>query len=290
MQQQIRVLLNANGEFLTLLGPALGRGPEEANAVTGADGAFEFPSVRSGDWEIAAQVMGNIDSVNFIDTVRLGTTTANVGRSDVDRLEIRLAAPFALNGTVDWGDATLRQPFISLSPADAPTSFFGPGGQQANTSFTMPRVSPGQYYIVPQFGAGYYPVSVLLGGTEVFGQRIGLVPGSPPVRISYRAARGSLSGTVENGASASVMLLPQQVQTIGFGRVVRCKADGAFEMAGVAPGNYYVVAIDKLDPMYPQTALGDPGFLNKVVTAGVSVRVDQSATSPLRLKLIRWPE
>jgi len=42
--------------------------------------------------------------------------------------------------------------------------------------------------------------------------------------------------------------------------------------------------------MYPQTALADPGFLNKVVTAGVSVRVDQSATSPLRLKLIRWPE
>jgi hypothetical protein len=72
--------------------------------------------------------------------------------------------------------------------------------------------------------------------------------------------------------------------------VARCKADGTFEMAGVAPGNYYAVAIDKLDPMYPQIALADPGFFNKVVTAGVTVRVDQSATSPLGLKLIHWPE
>ena len=267
VQQQMRVLGAMNGEFLTLVGPGPMPGPEESSAVSGEDGAFEFPAVRSGDWEIDAQVMGNIDSVNFADTIRTGATEAIVGRSDLDRLEILLAAPSRLSGTVDWGDATPQQSIAAFSPR---------------------RISPGRYLILPQFGPGYYPVSVLLGSSEVFGQPVSLVPGSSAVRVSYRAARGSVRGTVENGASASVVFLPQQIQTVAFGRVVRCKPDGTFDMAGVVPGDYFAVAVDRLDSRNP--AFFDPAFISKVASVGVRVRVDQGPGSPIQLKPIRWPE
>jgi hypothetical protein len=154
----------------------------------------------------------------------------------------------------------------------------------------MARVSPGQFYVIPQFGAGYYPVSVLLGGSEILGQRVALVPGSPPLRITYKAAQGSVSGMVENATEPSVILLPQQVRTLAFARMARAKPDGTFEIAGVVPGDYYAVAVGRLDRMRPDSALRDPAFLSLIATIGVRVRVDQSAASPIQLKPIRWPE
>jgi hypothetical protein len=269
LQEQVRVLGGMNGEFLTFAGPGPTTGSEEGNTSSGEDGSFEFSAVRSGEWEIDAQVMGAIDSVNFADTFRTGAAEAIVGRSDLDRLEILLAAPPRLTGTVEWGDAT-------------------PQRDRAFGAFSAARVSPGRYLILPQFGSGYYPVSVMLGGSEVFGQPIGLGPGSPPLRVSYRAARGSVSGTVENGAAATIVLLPQQIQTLAFGRVVRSKPDGAFDMAGVVPGDYFAVAVNQLDTR--SEAFHDPAFLNKVAGVGVRVRVDQDPVPPIKLKPIRWPE
>ncbi len=288
LQQPVRVLTSVNAEFLTLAGPGSGRGPAEGSAVSDEDGSFEFPAVRSGDWEITAQVMGNIDSVNFIETVRSGAAAAIVGRNDLDRVEILLGAPFSLSGTIDWGDATPQRVQVFLSQTGGVSAFMAPGTGQITRSFTLARVSPGRYYILPQFGAGFYPVSVLLGGSEVFGQPVTLVPGSPPVQVSYRAARGSVSGTVENGAAASVVLLPQQIQTLGFGRVAKCKPDGTFDMAGVAPGDYFAVAVDRLDAR--GDTLRDPMFFSKAASVGMRVRVDQSQGSPIQLKPIRWPE
>jgi hypothetical protein len=127
-----------------------------------------------------------------------------------------------------------------------------------------------------------------MGGSEVMGQLVTLVPGSPPIKVSYRAATGSLSGTVEDGTESSVVLLPQQIQTLGFGRIAKCKPDGSFDMAGVAPGDYFAVAVNRLSPTVDE--LRNPEFLAKVASIGARVRIDQSASSPIQLKSIRWPE
>jgi hypothetical protein len=135
--------------------------------------------------------------------------------------------------------------------------------------------------ILPLAGPGYYPVSILLGGQDVLGKPVDLSPGVT-FRVSYRAATGSLNGSVENGSDATVVLIPDNVQTMGFGRVVTCKADGTFAMSGVPPGDYYAAAFRQ----FPQNPGADAfsALLPRIAAKGTRVSVGQTAQS-VQLKL-----
>ena len=73
-------------------------GLPEATAVARKDGHFEFPTLRSGDGRI------NVASHPTRDVSLRGTADALVGRGDVDDLQVRVARPFNLTGTVEWKD------------------------------------------------------------------------------------------------------------------------------------------------------------------------------------------
>ena len=75
----------------------------------------------------------------------------------------------------------------------------------------------------------------------MLGKPVDLFPGST-FRVTYKAANGSVHGTVENWFGATVLLIPDNVQTMGFGRMVTCKTDGSFDMSGVPPGDYFAAA------------------------------------------------
>jgi hypothetical protein len=83
-----------------------------------------------------------------------------------------------------------------------------------------------------------------------------------------------------------VVLIPKDIQTLAFGRFLECRADGSFEAPGIPPGDYSAAAFSlpiSLD------ALRDPGFLAKVIAAGTSVSVQQTAVT-VQLKAIPLPE
>jgi hypothetical protein len=145
------------------------------------------------------------------------------------------------------------------------------------------RASPGRYYIVPQFSAGYYPDSVTLGGRDVMGQAVDLFPGSPPLQISYKPALGSIRGKVDDAAS-TIVLIPEQVTTMGFGRMAQAKADGTFEIPGVAPGSYVLAALSGMN----QRARLDSAVLTKVASGGARVRVEQSPIEGIELTASPW--
>jgi hypothetical protein len=127
-------------------------------------------------------------------------------------------------------------------------------------------------------------VSVQLNGQEVIGKPVDLLPGSK-IRVSYKAANGSLRGSVDN-CNGAVILIPKDIQTLAFGRLLDCRPDGTFEAPGIPPGDYSVAAfrlpISLID-------LRDPGFLAKVVSAGTSVSVQQSPVT-IQLNVIPLPE
>jgi hypothetical protein len=142
---------------------------------------------------------------------------------------------------------------------------------------------PGRYYIVPDFSAGYYPASVTIGGRDVMGQAVDLFPGSPPIQISYKPALGSVRGKVDDAAS-TIVLIPEQVTTMGFGRMAQAKADGTFQIPGVAPGSYVIAALSGMD----QRAKLDPTVLAKVASSGARVRVEQSPVEGIELTAAPW--
>jgi hypothetical protein len=89
-----------------------------------------------------------------------------------------------------------------------------------------------------------------------------------------------------NADVASVFLIPRDVQTLGFGRMVTTKPDGAFEMSGVPPGYYFVVAFEQFQRTLPSA---DAAWLARVAAIGTRVSVAQNSVS-VQLKLNRWPE
>jgi hypothetical protein len=124
----------------------------------------------------------------------------------------------------------------------------------------------------------------MLGGRDVIGQEVELKAGTPPVRIVYKANAGAVRGTVENGEGATVILWPQASLSADWVRALRCGAAGAFEIGGITPGEYYAVAVDRVDP---QTILQQ---LARNALKPVSVRVEEGSTSPVELKVTHWPE
>ena len=273
------------GDFITLVGPGPNIGPQEASVVSADDGSFEFPAVRSGDWQLAAVLTGSIESPNYADTIRSGAVGVVVGNRNVGNLQIRLGTSFKMPGTVDWGGVPSRRAVITLTPVDGRSAAVSRGVSDPNEKFTIEPVTPGKSFIVPQAGVGYYPVSVLLGGQEVLGKPVDLFPGSA-LHVTYKAATGSVHGTVENGDGATILLIPDNVQTMGFGRIVRCKADGSFDIAGVSPGDYFIAAFQQFQQIIPAESAP---WLAKITSSGTRLSVAQTSVS-VQLKANPWPE
>jgi hypothetical protein len=118
----------------------------------------------------------------------------------------------------------------------------------------------------------------------VIGKPVDLLSSST-IRVSYKAANGSLHGSVDN-CNGAVVLIPKDIRTLAFGRILDCQPDGSFDAPGIPPGDYAAAAFRlpiSLDD------LRDPGFLAKVTLAGTSVSVQQTAVT-VQLKAIPFPE
>jgi Carboxypeptidase regulatory-like domain len=279
--------ITAMGDFMTVVGPGPYIGPAEARVVSGEDGSFEFPAVRSGEWQVATGLAGQtqIDSSTFINTFHNGATSVIVGNHSVENLQIRQAPSFKMSATVEWGDAVpSRLAGVSLAPTDGRVALTPPPNIDQNRTMTFPSINPGQYLILPRAGPGFYPVSVLLDGQEVLGKPTDLFPGSS-FRVTYKAANGSVHGAVDNCNGAGVVLVPREVRTMAFGRMVTCKSDGTFEISGVPPGDYYAAAL--LGFQFDDTR--DPRWLAAIASIGTPVSVAQSSVS-VQLKSNRWPQ
>jgi len=273
------------GSFLVFVGPGPNVGPEEARVTSAADGSFEFPQVRSGEWQLAGVSSGPIDSVDAIKNFHSGALSVVVGNHSIENLQLRQAPSFQISGTIDWGDAPrgLRTS-VALAAADGRTMASLPLFTQPDGTLASSTTTPGRYLILPQAGPGYYPVSVQLNEQEVIGKPVDLFPGST-IRVSYKAANGSLHGSVDN-CNGAVVLIPRDIQTLAFGRLLDCRPDGSFDAPGIPPGDYSAAAfrlpINLAD-------LRDPGFLAKVISAGTGVSIQQS-TVTIQLKGIPLPE
>jgi Carboxypeptidase regulatory-like domain len=273
------------GTLMTFVGPGPSVGPEEARVTSTADGSFEFPQVRSGEWQVNGVSSGPIDSVDAVRNFHSGSLSVVVADRSVGNLQLRQGQSFPVSGTIDWGDAPPgSRPSVMLVAADGRVVLSQPLFMQLNGTLAPAMATPGRYFIVPQSGPGFYPVSVQLNGQEVIGKPVDLVLGSA-FRVSYKAATGNVTGTVENCDDATVMLIPKDIRTLAFGGTAPCRADGSFEFPGVPPGDYSILAYRATY----QPNLRDPDFLARMIAAGSSLSVAQGPVT-IQLRVTRLPD
>jgi hypothetical protein len=273
----------------------------EAIAVTGRDGRFEFPGVVAGWWECTAETGGPPDSNGGPSVVlggwvtkQRGFATIGVGHQDVDGLEIRVSPPFAI------GFSAEREGGGSSSPDRAAGSIFlnalagvgemlaargeAPGGQRR-----FEHVFAGRYKVsMGDAEPGYYLAAAMLGDRDILGQEFELAPGSPEIRAVFRPLPGGVYGTVDGSERATVVLLPQDESLRDLDAIswTQRRADGRFEIDSLRPGGYYAWAFERLDV----DALRDPAFVRSLVARAASVRVNRGETASLALSVTPWPE
>jgi hypothetical protein len=150
----------------------------------------------------------------------------------------------------------------------------------ADGKFTLPSVYPGSYRIVPlpPPRPPYYLDAVRVGATDVAAAEVEISSGAVPIAIMYKANGGSVRGTVEKCASGPVLLVPQDPARhwLGFLRSARCDSNDRYEIAALAPGEYYALAFAGDGPL-PEL---DDGLLNQA--GKVEVRAGEATSADLR--------
>jgi hypothetical protein len=261
---------------------------EEASTQSGKDGAFEFQSVIPGEWYLRAETEPQRDSRQNLSLHWSTDVPVTVDDHDLGDIQIQFAPTFTLQATLDWGDrpppagnargygalflisldnSQLSMPRVSKEPGD---------------TLSFENVAAGRYRIVPLPGlpAGYYPVSATLGGQDVLGQPVELSAVTPPLRIAYKPNAGMLHGTVEKGENATVLIWPQTTPTLDLVRATQAGPDGTFEIGSVAPGDYYVLAVDRSDLQTQSEA-----SLRHLIPEAARASVGENATASLMLTL-----
>lgn len=246
--------------------------------VTRDDGIFEFPSLPAGEWTALAEGEPVGDEAQRLPSY--GTVTFSLGHGDPDDLKIQLAASFRLSGNAVLSDGSPPARDLVLG-----VSLYSETGRAGTGGITDPGgtlrldVVPGANQIqVDVLMGNYYTDSILLGTTDITTQKVELTPTSPPVKIILKAA-GSVRGTIEDGAAGTVVLFPQSVTGIGYS--TESAPDKTFQLAGIPPGNYHAIALDRFDPR----TMAEAVRLRSLMPLATSVRMEQGSATSVQLKV-----
>jgi hypothetical protein len=239
--------------------------PSDAQVSSGDQGSFEFSMVSPGHWHLLAET-GNL----------MAFAPVLLGQTGQDDVVLRLERPFALDVTMDGPPDRLI-----LLPVDGPlqqevTTRPSKGGK------LRVDVYPGRYRFDESSPAGYYIDSILLGERNVLGRDVELMEGVPPIRIVYKQDGAKVRGTVNGGAGATVVLVPE-LSSPDYWRSAKCDEQGRFEIRDLRPGYYFTLAVRR------PSALQDAGFVGLVERQGTRLRVDSSQVVTEDLQLTSWP-
>jgi hypothetical protein len=280
---------------------AEGEPGNEAIAVTGRDGRFEFSGVVAGWWNGMAETGGPPEPSNGPSVVMAGWVTKlrgfatlAVGHQDVDGLEIRVSPPFAVGLAVERENrgSTVRDAAagsVLLNALDGVGEMVGARSQAQGGQRQFDRVFAGRYKVsMGDAEPGYYLAAAMLGDRDILGQEFELAPGAPEIRAVFRPLPGGVNGTVDGGERTTVVLLPQEEALRDLDAMPKAlrRADGRFEIDSLRPGGYYAWAFERLDV----DALRDAAFVRTLVARAASVRVNRGETASLALSVTPWPE
>lgn len=266
---------------------------EEAATASAADGTFEFPSVRPGDWVLSVETEPRRDSAKNLTFARTDGVEARVTDHDLVDLRIRFPETFTLQAALDWGDT----PPPKLDPRVMVTLLLIPAG---GGGLTLPRmgiraedrlryenITAGRYRIVPMplLVPGYYLAGALLAGQDVLGQEVELNPATPVLRLQYRPNASTVRGIVDKGEGATVLFWPPSAGAPDLVRAVQAGAGGAFEFSNVAPGDYFVMAVDRQNLESRLEAL-----IRDSASSATRVHVDEGSSPSVSLPLTHVAE
>ena len=279
----------------------------------GPDGRFTVANVEPGSYTLVAVAMTAPTAAPQPGTPRVAAPSlwfrsdVTVSGDDVGDLNVMLQPMLQVAGRISFsGSTTPPDPArvtITLTDASGGGLPFGRTGMAVPSpdgSFVIKGMMPGTYAVTAAAGGGpptssaWIVESVTANGKDVLDAHLDIDPagGAPDLNVRFTDKTTDLSGIVTDQAGKplpdySVIVFSTDRATWSQGSrwvhvPVRPGNDGRFSIMGLPPGEYYMAAISRYDPLEWFT----PEFLDPISPASIKVTLvgGQKTVQDIRLR------
>jgi len=281
---------------VVMLMPAGSFGMMTSGGPIKPDGTFTIAGIAPGEYTLRAQTLGAAGL-----GAESATATITATGDDITDLRIVGVKPSTVSGRImtDPAVASALPPAVQLMlmPIDPLSLPMGltPTKMGDDGTFEM-KSAPGRMRINLLNGPGWTIRTVRLNGTDVIDTGVEIKPNEDisGLEVELTNKLTTISGLVTSARGEtlkdySALAFAQDREkwkVVGrYQGMGRPDQDGRFKIAGLAPGDYYIVALDKIDP----GQIYDPDFLDAVRIKATALSIHEGETKTVDLKIVTPP-
>ena len=267
-----------------------------ANDAGGAqlrpDGTFVIRNLEPGEYTLRAQEFKQGDRPE------IATAAVTLAGHNVDGLQLVVVPPSTASGVVlvdPAAAATIKVSSIVLmvSPADLQPGFADRSARPKDDFTFEALMQPGTNMVrMLSMPAGMALKAVRVGGVDVTDSGFDVKPNENVrgIEVELTSHPTVVSGTVTDSRGAPstdctvVVFARDERKWEGASRYIgtaRPDQDGKFQVSGLPPGDYDVVAVDNIEPGQS----GDPEILGRIRDRAAALSLGDGETKVLDLKL-----
>jgi hypothetical protein len=176
--------------------------------------------------------------------------------------------------------------FSSESPLSA-LDFWSAPDPQAGHPIAVRNVEPGKYFVEVSTGGAWYVQAMTCGSVDLLREALTVPSGAqlPPIEVVLRDDGATLSGAVqsEGGPEKGVAVLVPDHGSAAQAKVASAGQSGSFRFDHLAPGDYRVLAFDRIGDLEYR----DPETLNAYLSGGTHVSLQANGQASTTVELIK---
>jgi protocatechuate 3,4-dioxygenase beta subunit len=282
---------------------------EPPRTNTNADGTFAFNNISPGEYLVQATANARAEArANVAYSQQFAEASVSVGGDDPPPLQMKLSRGATLMGRVVYeGIANLTAPYSAVTLTAVPAPVDRDPLLAANTSgfallsdntFEYRGVFGRSFLSVRPRDETWYVKAITYQGRDLADSSFdfGYTETFRDVEILVSGAGAAITGRVTDERAAPVRdyivaLIPTDrskwILRSRWLKTSRSRQDGTFRLTGIVPGDYWVVAADRLDGTDVAGDLQNPEVLDALASRAQRITLGEGQSQILTLRLVR---
>jgi hypothetical protein len=280
---------------------------DAARAQTRDDGAFAFNNVAPGEYVVQATTTDRTGpSASVAIAHQFASAVVTVAGDDPPPLQLKLSLGATLMGRVVFEGIPSPPMYTGAALTTLPVDFVDPLIGGSSLGFSLSRDNTFEYrgifgrtlLIAQPKDPAWYVKSITYQGQDLADTPFdfGSTEFFRDIEVVVSAAAAAVTGRVIDDRAApvrdyAVALIPTDrskwMLRSRWLKAGRPAADGAFRLAGLVPGDYWVVAVDRLQGSEVAGDLQNPDVLEALTSRGQRITLGEGQSQDLTLRLVR---